>query len=50
VLRKIKESPYVTEEVEEQTETTDLVTREMKKKKMEDVAALEKIRELARGI
>jgi hypothetical protein len=50
VVRKLKESAYVAEEEEQIAVATDLVTREVKKKKMEDAAALEKIRELAKGI
>jgi hypothetical protein len=47
-LRKLKESSYVEED--QIAAATDLVTREVKKKKIEDAAALEKIRELAKGI
>jgi hypothetical protein len=39
-LSEIKESPYVTEEVEGVEATTNLVTREVKKKKTEDTATL----------
>jgi hypothetical protein len=38
VLRKIKELPYVIEEVEVVEAATDLVTREVKRKKAKDVA------------
>jgi hypothetical protein len=38
-LRKIKESPYVVEEVEGVEALTDLVIREINKKKAEDAAA-----------
>jgi preprotein translocase subunit SecD len=49
-IRKLKESAYVVEDEEQIAATTDLVTREVRKKKMEDAAALAKIRELAKGI
>jgi hypothetical protein len=38
------------EEEDQIAAATDLVAREVKKKKTEDVVALEKIRELAKGI
>jgi hypothetical protein len=48
-IRKLKESAYVAEE-EDIVATTELVIREVKKKKAEDAATLAKIRELAKGI
>jgi hypothetical protein len=51
-LRKIKESPYVVEEVEGVEASTDLVIREINKKKAEVAAAeaLQKALELAKQI
>jgi hypothetical protein len=51
-IRKIKESPYVVEEVEGFEDSTNLVTRELKKKKAEDVAAeaLQKALKIAQEI
>jgi hypothetical protein len=51
-LRKIKESPYVVEEVEGVEASTDLVIKEMNKKKAEDAAveALHKALELSKKI
>jgi hypothetical protein len=49
-MRKIKESPYVTQEVEDEEAATGLVTREIRKKQVVDAATLAKIGELARGI
>jgi hypothetical protein len=42
-VRKMKESAYVTEEEEDIEATTELVTREVKRKKAEDAATLAKI-------
>jgi hypothetical protein len=50
VLRKIKKSPYMTEEVEGIGASTDLVTREVKRKKVEDAAALQTALEIAKEI
>jgi hypothetical protein len=49
-MRKIKESPYVTDEVEGIEAATGLVTREMKKKKAKDAPALQKALEIAEEI
>jgi hypothetical protein len=49
-LRKIKESPYVTEEVEDIEASSRLVTREMKKKKAEDAASLQKALEISQEL
>jgi hypothetical protein len=51
-VRKIKESPYVIEEVEGVDVSTDLVIRELNKKKAEDAAAeaLQKALELSQQI
>jgi len=49
-LRKLKESVYVTEEVEDEAVTTELVTREVRKKKMADAEALQKVLEMAKEI
>jgi len=48
--RKLKESVYVTDEVEGEEAATELVTREVKRKKVEDVEALQKVLELAKEI
>ncbi|RHN51788.1 hypothetical protein MtrunA17_Chr6g0472821 [Medicago truncatula] len=48
--RKLKLAEYVSEDEEHIVAATDLVIRELEKKKAEDVAALTKIRELAKGI
>jgi hypothetical protein len=51
-IRKIKESPYVVEEVEGVEASTNLVTRELKKKKEEEAAAqaLQKALKLSKEI
>jgi hypothetical protein len=51
-LRKIKESPYVVEEVEGVEASTDLVKRELKKKKEDEAAAqaLQKALKLSKEI
>jgi hypothetical protein len=49
-IRKLKESAYVAEVEEDIVATTELVTREVKKKKAEEAATLAKIKELAKGI
>jgi hypothetical protein len=49
-IRKIKESPYVTEEVEGVEAASCLVTRELKKKKAKEAAALHKALETAQEI
>jgi nucleotide-binding universal stress UspA family protein len=49
-IRKLKLAAYVAEDEEQIVAATDLVTKELEKKKAEDVAALAKIRELAKGI
>jgi hypothetical protein len=48
-IRELKESSYVAEEEEGIEAATELVTREVKKKKAEDAATLAKIKELAKG-
>jgi len=50
-VRKIKASTYVTEEEDDQIKAaTDLVTREVRRKKVVDVAALQKVLEIAKDI
>jgi DUF1009 family protein len=51
-MRKIKESPYVIEEVEGVEASTNLVTNELKKKKEEEAAAqaLQKALKLSKEI
>jgi hypothetical protein len=49
-VRKLKESVYVVEEEEDIVASTELVTREVQRKKAEDAVTLAKIRELAKGI
>jgi len=41
---------YVTEEVEDEAAATELVTREVRKKKKADVEALQKVLEMAKDI
>jgi len=48
--RKLKESVYVTEEVEGIKAATELVTREVKRKKVEDAEALQKVLKIAKEI
>jgi len=50
VIRKLVESVYVTEEIEGVEAATELVTREVKKKKAEEAAALQKSLEVAKEI
>jgi len=49
-LRKLKESVYVTEEIDGVVAATELVTREVKKKKAEEAVALQKALEVAKEI
>ncbi|RHN66797.1 hypothetical protein MtrunA17_Chr3g0095541 [Medicago truncatula] len=49
VVKKLKESSYLKEE-DQIAAATDLVTRELEKKKADDVAALQKVLELAKEI
>jgi hypothetical protein len=49
-IRKLKESTYVAENEEQIAAATDLVTREVKRKKAEDDAALQKALEIAKEI
>jgi len=49
-IRKLVESVYVTEEIEGVEAATELVTRDMKKKKAEEAAALQKALEVAKEI
>lgn len=48
IVMKIKESAYVTQEEEDVEASTELVTREVKRKKAEDAAALQKALEVAK--
>ena len=49
-VRKLKIAEYVSEDEEQIVAVIDVVTRELEKKKAEDVATFAKIRELAKGI
>jgi len=49
-IRKLEESVYVTEEIEGVEAATELVIREVKKKKAEEAAALQKALEVAKEI
>jgi len=49
-LRKLKESAYVTDEVEDEVAATELVIREVSKKKVVDAEALQKVLEIAKEI
>jgi hypothetical protein len=49
-VRKLKESTYVMEEDDQVEAATRLVTREVKRKKVDDVAALKKAHELGKTI
>jgi len=50
IVREMKVSSYVMEEDEQVEALTELVTREVKRKKVADVAALQKALEIARDI
>jgi len=50
VVRKMKVSSYMMEKEEEVEATTELVRREIRKKKVDDAAALQKALEIAREI
>jgi hypothetical protein len=50
VIRKIKESPYVTQEEVGVEAATGLVTREIKRKKAKDATALQKALEIAKEV